>query len=285
MGKIKKDLTRQVLDGLTITDAVARKQIKVDFCGHLCQLDFVVLVNCPSFEQVRRLNRAIDERKPLEQFITIGASLLCRCGYCGKRPVFETNGRILRPKISCVYENGLPLEFELNVPSGVLIVADDLRPHFDITREYDVNTPIGCAKTSHAMAKIGCAHAFVGNSCPEVYRQSDGTMIVASNGWKETAKKEIKPKGRRVASIRTNLWWYSMVDGDEFAHRGCEGKYEVDRVTVKPGVYRFTHYRHLKSFFNNDYTRVTVYSKIEWLRRPDPVKRTGKGTIRSARFS
>lgn len=158
--------------------------------------------------------------------------------------------------------------FELNVPSGVMVVANDLRPDFDFCGDYDVNTAIGCVKTTKAMEAIGCAHAFVGNSCPSMYRTGENTFIIASTGYDKEADKNIEPMGVRVASIVTDLWWYSIVDADEFQRRGCQGQYDVDRVHVKPGVYRFTHFQHLDHDKGDE---PFTYTLIEWVRLPEPV--------------
>lgn len=77
------------------------------------------------------------------------------------------------------------------------------------------------------------------------------------------------PRGTHVASICTDLWWYSIVDYDEFKRRGCEGEYsDAQLVSTKPGVYRFTHY----NTYSASYQKPHVYAKIEWVRDPDPVK-------------
>ena len=153
--------------------------------------------------------------------------------------------------------------FELNVPSGVMVVGNDFRGHFRVLGDFDVNKPTGIRKTTEAMAAVGCAHGFVGNSCPGVYQTKLNTFIIAGSGEKGS------PRGTKVASVCTDLWWYSIVDYDEFKRRGCEGKYgDAQLVPTKPGVYRFTHYNASPA----SYKKPHIYAKIEWVREPDPVK-------------
>jgi len=220
---------------------------------------------------LRNLLYAIENQAPLSDFVLLRGSVLNACFTCGEESDFETNGLVLRAKNTCPYPNGIPLTFELNVPSGVMIVANDLRSHFDFAGDYNVNTAIGCVKTTKAMEAVGCAHAAVGNSCPGVYKTGEDTFVIARVGYDEKTNKEIEPKGVRVAGIVTDLWWYSIVDADEFEKRGCEGQYDDDRVEVRPGVYRFTHLTHLHHE-ENDYSEPFIYTSIEWVRPPDPVR-------------
>jgi hypothetical protein len=160
-------------------------------------------------------------------------------------------------------ENNTPTIFELNVPSGTLVVGNDFRGHFRILGDFDINGLEGTRKTIAAMAAIGCAHGYVGNSCPGVYQTRPDTFIIAVPGEEE------EPVGTQVASICTDLWWYSIVDYDEFKRRGCEGKYDdAQLVSTKPGVYRFTHHHSETS----NYEKSHIYTQIEWVREPDPVK-------------
>ena len=156
-----------------------------------------------------------------------------------------------------------PTIFELNVPSGAMVVGNDFRGHFRILGGFNVNEPKGKRKITKAMASVGCAYGFVGNSFPGVYQTKPNTFIIAGSG------EEGPPPGAEVASICTDLRWYSVVDHDEFKRRGCERKYrDAQLVLTKPGVYRFTHYNTRFA----GYKKPHIYAKIEWVRKPDPVK-------------
>lgn len=194
------------------------------------------------------------------------------CFVCGKKVALSTDGSTIFAAAPCPYPDGIPLEFELNVPSGVMVVANGL-PRFGILGNYNVNTTIGCVKTTKAMETIGCAYAYVGNTCPGMYRVGDNRFIIASGGTGEGDDDEpIDPPGEHVGGIITDLWWYSIVDLDEFKRRGLkEDRRNYDFVATKPGVYKFTHFVHLKSF-EWDCKKPEIYTEIEWVRSPDPVK-------------
>ncbi|MBI4142466.1 hypothetical protein HY480_01165 [Candidatus Uhrbacteria bacterium] len=217
--------------------------------------------------------------------VVLGESCGSRCHTCGKVVVWETDGEELRVRDACAHPNGIIVTTELNVPSGVFIVGNDFRPEFDLFGSYDINTEIGCARTTEAMARVGCAHAYVGNTSPYVYRTGPTTFIIARPGEHPETGREVHPKGRRVAQIATQLWWYSIVDGDEFTRRWCTG-YEMERVRVKPGVYRFTHFRHSRAQGNPDDhpEQPYVFTAIEWVRPPDPV-RDFLADVRSQNFT
>ena len=68
---------------------------------------------------------------------------------------------------------------DLNVPSGEMVFSDGL-PGFFVLGEYDVNTEIGTIKKIKAMERIGCAYAYIGNSCPIVYRIDGRNLLVAA---------------------------------------------------------------------------------------------------------
>jgi len=152
--------------------------------------------------------------------------------------------------------------FELNVPSGVMVVGNDFRDHFNFLGDFNTDEIDGRVKTTEAMAEVGCAHAFVGNSCPGMYLVGENEFVIAS-------VMEGKEPGVKVASICTDLWWYSIVDKDEFLRRGFVGMYaDAQEVSVRPGVYRFAH-NLWRAEEEND---VEVFSTIQWVREPDPVR-------------
>lgn len=235
--------------------------------------------------------RAREVGKPMDRWVPVGIYLsgLNRCSYCGEDDFgTETNGLVVRlAGEPCKFPNGLPLtEWELNVPSGKLVVANDLRELFPLPEEedFDINTTMGCRQTALAYAANGMAHAFVGNSCPGVYQCGDGLFKIVNppqdEKWDEKKKEfvPVKPapkfEGKEVAGICTDLWWYSICDHAEFKRR-CKrfeqkvSDFSVKTVSVKPGVYRF---RHDEEARRHEGPEECVYTRIEWVREPDPVK-------------
>lgn len=222
----------------------------------------------------------------LGRFIDIGPDYIEDCWECGEEITLESDGVTWRAKHKCQHPTGLPaIEFELNVPSGKLVVANDLRDLFLVLGHHNVNQPIGCYRTTMDYAKIGLAHGNVGNSCPGVYecrgrRKSAGTHFVIGT----TSNKNKNPrfnqddKATRVAGISTDLWWYSICDADEFAKRAGKSleeaakDYDADIVPCVPGVYKFRHIYHLIREKRDDFKQAHVYTYIKRVRNPEPVK-------------
>ena len=224
-----------------------------------------------SVSKLENMLRIVTGEAEGETLITSG-SYSTQCYVCGERVAIVSREKKLFAQTPCRYSDGIPLEFELNVPSGKIVVANDLRPAFSIFGDYDVNTTMGCVQTTKAMEKIGCAHAFVGNTCPGMYHVGENRYIIASGGHDWRKDIQIDPPGEHVAGIITDLWWYSIADYDEYRRRVPDEKqHDFDLVQVKPGVYRFKHLRHLRSFKEN-IKKPCVYTEIEWVRPPDSVK-------------
>jgi len=159
--------------------------------------------------------------------------------------------------------------FELNVPSGKMVVANDLRHDWPVVGDYDVNSNYGCRMTSEQYAeRAGMAHAFVGNTCPGMNRLSLTEFIIGVDEYAEDGKPAGKLKGEEVAGICTDLWWYSIVDYDDFVQRLGKPK-ERAVVECKPGVYQF---RHLFHALDRNGAYPQVYTEIKWARKPDKVR-------------
>lgn len=154
-----------------------------------------------------------------------------------------------------------------------MIVGSDLRPEFDDDRWFDLNVAEGIMQRVKAMAEIGCAHLFVGNTCPGVYRTGPDELAVASAGFQpeQPGRLRLEIDGRQVdgeaaAGVTTDLWWVSVVDGDEFDRRGASQ--QVQEISVTPGVYRFDYYRLLKSF-KDDCEQPMLFAKVSLIAPAD----------------
>ncbi len=286
-GKVEKALKKAAVDlnGHWRNGAAIGKGFKI--------LEHVFLGrNAMSRKDAEDLVLALRAKTSLDRWVPVDAGIrmaLRTCSFCGEEDfATETNGLVVRlVGDPCKFANGLPLtEWELNVPSGKLAVANDLRAVFPLpeTEDFDINTRIGCRLTALEYAANGVAHAYVGNSCPDVYRCADGTFKIANppseEDWDESQEKfvPVTPTpvfdGEQVAGICTDLWWYSICDHAEFKRRCRRFKnkvtdFDIETVDVKPGVYRF---RHDEDARGHDGPGERVYTRFEWIREPDPVQ-------------
>lgn len=233
---------------------------------------------------------ALENGTKLGRWVTVGRGMSSNtCSYCGtSRLPNETDGKTLRlgGEPCAVPEGFTPNEWELNVPSGKIVVANDLRSWFplpDGDSDFNINTTLGCRQTTSAYAEVGMSHAFVGNTCPGVFSLG-GDKYKIANGpaedyWDDKAKEwknyDPPPKfdGERVAGVCTDLWWYSLCDLEELQRRFKKFGGNLDNaggevIDVKPGVYRFRH----DDEVDRDAPGETLYAEFEWIRDPDPVK-------------
>ncbi len=238
----------------------------------------------------RKIVAAIDRKGKARGFVSIGGpSCLNSCPVCDEHLAMETNGQVMRPTTDCKYPDGMITETELNVPSGKIVVKDDLRQWFDYVGDFNINSTKGTTLATIEMAKIGCAHGFVGNSCPGIYRQADDVYIIANPGYKNGSYEDedkIDPEGEYVAGICTDLWWYSLVDYDEFKRRAGDITPEeagAEVFEVRLGVY---HFRQMREDLNNEEKDGVpyIYADFKWVREPDPV-RDFIGEMKSKNFT
>jgi hypothetical protein len=201
------------------------------------------------------------------------------CSHCEEKPFLEFNGKTFRLSEKCPRPDGIKIvETELDLRSGKVVVANDLRGYFDdenVETDFYVNEKIGILRTTEAYASLGMAHAFVGNTCPGVYRINDKKFTV-SNGiydW-EDEDKNVKPEGEQVASICTDLWWYSICDYNVFKDKvkkaGGILKDALDNndcevFNVKPGIYKVTHDFEAR-YKDDENTDIADYGTFEWVK-------------------
>lgn len=258
-----------------INDANAKGQIKFDLNGHYRgkineatrNIEIMGLSTSCVLED-EEFNNLLEATKSgkATKMIKIGLSgLLIDCFDCGVRTCWEFDGVTLRIVDECKYKDGIPcFVFELNVPSGTMVVANDLRDGFKVIGNYDVNNVVGMEKTTMKYAKVGMAHCFVGNTCPRMFKigkQKIGSNFRIGQG-----------RGNGVAGICTDLWWYSIVDLDSWVKTYERQPTQEDLrnmclVKCRPGVYKFTHQYHC---IDPDKSNAT-YSTVEWVRESDPV--------------
>ncbi len=179
-------------------------------------------------------------------------------------------------KLPAFYENTV---VELSVPSGKLIVADNLRGKdggfFDLEPEMSINYGRGLDAWARDYAeKKNMGYAFVGNTCPSIVRRKDGVLEVVTGGWDEETDTEIPkhgPDDEVVAGICTDLWATMITDyqhwldnGGSEVEKANEGysleKYQL--IDVESGQYRWTIFSHNDKFDTWDNGRL-VFAELE----------------------
>jgi len=165
----------------------------------------------------------------------------------------------------------LLLKVAIDVPSGKLICGNDFREQYPVDPvdgKFNINEKVGIKLTTEAYAKVGMFHGFVGNSCPSLYVK-DNTINILNAGWnKKTDKQKRVPKqfGKRVGSICTDLWWYSVADYDDFIKRGGVVDKQWDTIiNVEPGRYVLCHNLDYNDEWHERFVYAVIYKSDEKL--------------------
>ncbi|MER5988070.1 hypothetical protein [Streptomyces sp. NPDC001787] len=177
------------------------------------------------------------------------------CAVCDEQPTYVLRDGEVHAQDPCAHPMGITTEVTLDVPSGKLIVTDDLRDVYDTDffAGADYNTALGQAQVIQAMAALGCAFGPVGNSCPGLYRNGADTYVIASVYVDEdTDDAPALPEPDRLARICTDLWAYMLADFEDWKAKGGtpQGRMLGDHtvIDVPPGTYKITHHTGEHSF-------------------------------------
>jgi len=195
------------------------------------------------------------------------------CPICGKRVKFYVEGKRIYTETECEYKEGFPeIEVEIDVPSGELVLYNNLRKFFPKTPDRYINYLSEIKLSCEDYAKLGMICIFVGNTCPDIYQVSDTHLIIGNDFSEDENVRNIE--GKVVGSICTDLWWYCAVDKDVFEKNAEMTLDEFDkaeeargvwtrlvRVKVKPGRYKATGRHHLLEEWSEDQTH-EIFSEI-----------------------
>jgi hypothetical protein len=206
------------------------------------KVDYIDFNHRLGMEERKQIIEARKSGKSISPPIPITvASYGLSCTYCDLRD-YVTDGFTIKAITPCPHPDGIMVQTSLHIPSGRMMVANYI-PEFDIEDDYNVNKLYEMAAYTEAMAADGmCSHFFVGNSCPTVYRSDNKLSVAAAY----TEDGETNTLGDEVAGVITDLWWVTIVDGDEYDKRGCTA--EADEVIMLPGTYTVESYAALRSF-------------------------------------
>ncbi|MFB6887204.1 hypothetical protein ACFCY8_41020 [Streptomyces noursei] len=176
-----------------------------------------------------------------------------RCAVCDRRPVFRVTDSAVHVQEPCPYPDGITTKITIDVPSGKLLVTDNLRPVFnwDDNAIADYSSTLGQAQAAEAMAAVGCAYGPVGNSCPGLYRTSPDSYIIARPHYDDDDNPSI-PVSTRLATIWTDLRAYSIADLEHWKAKGGDPAkllgWTHTVVDVQPGTYQFIHHSGERGF-------------------------------------
>ncbi len=222
--------------------------------------------NTKPFESIRKEEFPVELNSP---------SCLLKCDFCGEHlgVYFDGQGISLSTKdgAECKHPEGIKAEFELNVPSGKLVIDADL-DLFPIDRDYDTRTVHGQVMLTLEYVKIGLAHSNVSDGF-DVFLK-DGVYTVSKHQeeyWDHVSKsykpnEDPNPFGVEVVSLDR---WYSFCDLEEYQRRIKHYGFDpgdIKTIDVAPGVYRFVHD---KTVCLDDQDVAVV--QFEKVREPDPV--------------
>jgi hypothetical protein len=191
------------------------------------------------------------------------APIFPMCSHCGQMVKADNRGDTFVPLFECSEPGGMkPYDVVLDIPSGKIVFANDLRSLVVIEDTADVNTVFGQRMRTKAATAAGMVMVFTGNTCPSVVRSGEEIHVGIS-----------LPKKGRLGTVVTDLWWYSAMDHDFFLSR-CEAEGETPQsfsyfvVDVDPGVYAFS------DELANTHANTAVLSKIRKTDAPRPVLST-----------
>jgi hypothetical protein len=219
-------------------------------------------------EKQRLLN--ITDKEPYE-ILRAPIHTSSSCSTCGESPTFKTEdqGETFFAETECLYSGGFPpIEVLLEVPSGEILLFNDLRRSYEKAPNHiNINSTQGIKQHTEHYAKQGLITHFVGNSSPRVFQMSADRLEIRG-GYCEKEDGCTLPEcpmpscgqGTQIGSICTDLWWYCAVDRAAFEKRigktaeQYEKEYhatgawpEIVHAKVIPGTYRTVSQYHIDS--------------------------------------
>ena len=231
-------------------------------------MNFETLSVEPNGHRVRTKIKAMVTRLRDESYISaVQGPFDCR--YCGSQPeLLMLAGDVVRAKEPCPYPGGITTEITISVPSGKILVTDDLRPVYDCERGpfITLNSSLGQARLVEAMAAIGCAYGPVGDGDLGLYRTGPDSYIIARPDYDRDGEPSL-PEDTLLAGIVTGLLAYSIADFEDWKARGgdperLDWNWTDTVVEVNPGTYRFVHHSEAHGF-NGDSAGTVVFAHVE----------------------
>jgi len=144
-----------------------------------------------------------------------------------------------------------PIEVAIDIPSGRIAFADDLRFAYPISKHKEspqnADGPLWQKIITEGYGEAGLFHGYVGNSCPSIHCHN-GVLIIGNPSHDKNWETRDDLPGKRVGGVCTDLWWYSIADYDRLAAHMHEMGGNIDDIRpdgvikIKPGRYVLRHY-------------------------------------------
>ncbi|MEU4229370.1 hypothetical protein AB0F17_34180 [Nonomuraea sp. NPDC026600] len=168
------------------------------------------------------------------------------CAVCARRPEYRIAADAVHVQDPCPFPDGVTMTITLQVPSGKLLIADDLRGvyKYDDTGMASLNTALGKSQAVKAMAELGCAYGPALNCHLGLYPTGDGTYVIATPAYTEDDHPRF-PDSADLANICTELWAFCMADFDDWRSRGGDPStldWSDTVVNVPAGAYKVTYH-------------------------------------------
>lgn len=118
----------------------------------------------------------------------------------------------------------------------------------------------GDEETSKCYEEIGMIFSFVGNCCLHLIQKDTKHFVMCC----ADDESETKVGGTYVGGVVCDLWWFSLVDHDEYTRRfgHTPDEKDVDVIECAPGVYEFN----FESDKRDD--EIEVVCEIRWRSEP-----------------
>jgi len=182
--------------------------------------------------------------KPLDEFIPVTTAKDYFCPNCiaseyNQPSVYETNGLVVRPVWDCPCPDGLDTSWEMDFPSGKMLVGNDFRGITRIASERNINMRINTHLSILDYAEVGYALGLgIGNTCPGLYRMPNNVFEIGSKRqpvWQVPKVEGVDPPVGMVPEPEgeeDECWWTNIQPADRTDKYDSSGDDSMDL----PGV-------------------------------------------------
>lgn len=163
-----------------------------------------------------------------------------------------------------------PIEVMIPVPSGKLVVENDLREYFTESN-FNVNTFHGTKQTTVEYAEEHFFHAFVGNSCPGykyLDKDEQSGLFIGQINEEDEDTFDIIEDPDSLGYICTDLWWFSIVDLEILKKRAemldlSLNLNSLEVIDIKPGMYKSTSFFPITGYDNKKYATMEYVGEVD----------------------